>query len=101
MGLVMEVRRSRLKMFATFAFVVAAAYACNLLAESGIVTGKAWFASWIFTILAVFTLGAAIFRKSLVARVSPTGLLAPSICKNLIPWSDIQSISVVKCGWER
>ena len=62
MGLVMEVRRSRLKMFAVFAFVVAAAYACNLLSESRIVAGKAWFASWIFTILAVFTLGAAIFR---------------------------------------
>ena len=95
MGLVMEVRRSRLKMFAIFAFVVAAAYACNLLAESGIAAGKAWFASWIFTIVAVFALGAAVFRKSLVARVSPEGLLAPSICKNLIPWSDIQSISVV------
>jgi hypothetical protein len=94
----MEVRRSRLKMFATFAFVVAAAYACRLLAESGIVAGKAWFASWIFAILAVFTLGAATFRKSLVARVSPEGLLAPSICKNLIPWSDIQSISVVNAA---
>jgi hypothetical protein len=95
MGLVMEVRRGRLKMFVIFAFVVAAAYACNLLAESGIAAGKAWFASWIFIILAVFTLGAAIFSKSLVARVSPEGLLAPSICKDLIPWSDIQSISVV------
>jgi hypothetical protein len=83
------------KIFVMFMLVCGLAYACNLLAETGIAAGKAWFASWIFTVLAVFTLGAAIFSKSLIARISPEGLLAPSICKDLIPWSDIQSISIV------
>jgi hypothetical protein len=91
----MEVRSSRLKIFVIFVLTAAAAYACDFLAQNGIAARNAWFASWIFTILAAFGLWATVFSNPLRARVSPEGLLAPGISNSLIPWGDIQSISIL------
>jgi hypothetical protein len=91
----MDVRRSRLMVFGIVTLLVALTYGCTLLAENGIVPKKAWFASWLFTLGAVAVLGVALFGNSLVARISPDGLFAPAICKSIIPWGDVQSVSIV------
>ena len=90
----MIVRRSRLRQFVLFLMTAAVAYLCRLLSEAGFIEGKMWLANWMFTILAVLVLGIAIFGRRVVAEVSPHGLFAPGICHNLIPWTDIQSMSV-------
>ena len=97
----MIVKRSRWKMLMMTGVCVAAAWGCNYLANdmAGLIgertAGKANFAFWIFSLLAVFALLATLFARTVIAEISPQGIKAPGLNSSLIEWQDIASLEVV------
>jgi len=100
----MVVRVSPIKLLAMLIATIALGYHCQLLADgelrisgtaaSEAFAGKMRFLSWIGYGCAVCAAYQLVFGNRERAEISPQGLWAPGISQGLIPWSDIQSISI-------
>jgi len=98
----MIIRSSRLKMFGLVLVAAAAAWVCDYLVGSnyeyvsGRTAGKVTFAFWLFTAISIFAFLGTLFGGKVRAKISPEGLFAPTVSKQVIPWGDLQSISIGK-----